>query len=91
MSLHLPPPSNSVDSSDNEDDSQSSDEENEEEETWDDWISDSHTVGCKSLFDVKVLKSAEDALVYDKKTHGFDLNEACTKLCSYSTPIMCPK
>lgn len=80
MSVHLPPSSNTSDVDDRESDLSS--EEEEDDQTWDDWVSDSNDKqGCRSLFDDKLLKGAEEALLYDKKVHGFDLNETCSKLC----------
>lgn len=66
-----------------EDDSSSSEEG--EEETWDDWVSDSmEKQPCRSLFDDTSLPSAEATLKYDKETHGFELNEAFSKLGVYA-------
>ena len=60
-----------------EEDSSSDDED----DTWEDWVSDSLAKQpCRSLFDETVLPSATEALEYDKKSHGFDLNEAYSRL-----------
>ncbi|KAF8895249.1 protein arginine N-methyltransferase [Infundibulicybe gibba] len=58
----------------------SSSEEDDEDQTWDDWVSDSEIRSCQSLFDSTRLPSVEAILAYDKENHGFDLNEACSKL-----------
>ena len=80
MSLHLPPPANFEHQEGDNSDSATSDS-NDDDQNWDDWISDSLIQrSCKSLFDEKVLSSVEDALKYDKETHGFDLNETCSRL-----------
>lgn len=48
------------------------------EETWSDWVSDSaNDRRCKSLFEDKLLASVTEALDYDKRTYGFDLNSFC--------------
>lgn len=53
----------------------------DEVETWDDWVSDSmEQRPCTSLFDEKVLPSVQEALAYDKKTHGVDLDALCGQL-----------
>ncbi|KAJ6455461.1 protein arginine N-methyltransferase [Mycena sanguinolenta] len=58
-----------------------SSEEDNEEETWDDWVSDSmEQRPCRSLFEDKLLPSVEEALAYDKGTHGFDLDGFCVQL-----------
>lgn len=81
MSLRLPPPANFPNEEDEESDCVTS-ESDDEDQNWDDWASDSLIqVPCLSLFDTKTLPSVEEALVYDKKSHGFDLNEVCTRLC----------
>lgn len=68
-----------------EDESSSEDED----DTWEDWVSDSLAKQpCRSLFDDTVLPSATEAIEYDKKTHGFDLNEAYTKLGTDSEAII---
>ncbi|KAJ3518164.1 hypothetical protein NLJ89_g28 [Agrocybe chaxingu] len=78
MSVRLPaPPKFTEPISDPESDPETSDDD----QAWDDWVSDSNgRQECKSLFDDKVLLSAEDALEYDKKTHNFGLDETCMKL-----------
>jgi protein arginine N-methyltransferase 3 len=82
MSVHLPPRPDVAADDSSENDSLSSSEEDEEEETWDDWVSDSLEQRiCKSLFEEKFLSSVEEALAYDKETHGFDLNALSSKLC----------
>ncbi|KAJ7101532.1 S-adenosyl-L-methionine-dependent methyltransferase [Mycena belliarum] len=51
------------------------------EETWDDWVSDSmQQRPCRSLFEQKDLPSVEEALSYDRNTHGFDLDAFCGRL-----------
>ncbi|RDB14874.1 Protein arginine N-methyltransferase 3 [Hypsizygus marmoreus] len=78
MSLHLPPPPNFA--KDEETDSGSS-EADDDDQNWDDWASDSLIKApCQSLFDGKILPSVEEALAYDKASHGFDLNDVCSKL-----------
>ncbi|KAI0248224.1 S-adenosyl-L-methionine-dependent methyltransferase [Lactifluus subvellereus] len=48
------------------------------EETWSDWVSDSaNDRRCKSLFEDKLLASVTEALDYDKRTYGFDLDSFC--------------
>jgi len=76
MSIHIPatPPQNS----DSDSFSSSSDED---DQNWEDWISDSATKPCKSLFDDAVFPSAAEALQYDKSVHQFDLDDVCSKLC----------
>lgn len=57
------------------------DESSDDDQNWDDWVSDSiRKAGCKSLFDDKTLQNAEEAMSYDKETHGFDLSDTCDKL-----------
>ncbi|KAH9073434.1 S-adenosyl-L-methionine-dependent methyltransferase [Lactarius deliciosus] len=74
MSLHLP--ATTLDHI--ETGSESGSEPAENEEVWSDWVSDSADARqCKSLFEDKLLASAGEALDYDKKTHGFDLNSFC--------------
>ncbi|KAJ6554983.1 protein arginine N-methyltransferase [Mycena vulgaris] len=81
MSVHLPPPSSIPEDDRSEDGTLSSAEDDDAEETWDDWVSDSmQQRPCRSLFDEKDLPSVEDALVYDKDTHGFDLDAFCARL-----------
>ncbi|KAF9046251.1 protein arginine N-methyltransferase [Panaeolus papilionaceus] len=82
MSIRLPPPTEfSEPISDPETASVSSDDEDEEDQTWEDWVSDSNSrQETKSLFEDKVLPSVEEALAYDKKAHGFDINETSKKL-----------
>ncbi|KAJ7618910.1 protein arginine N-methyltransferase [Mycena polygramma] len=82
MSVHLLGRSNvPEDDSDSEEGTVSSTEDNDEEETWDDWVSDSmEQRPCRSLFEDKMLPSVEEALAYDKKTHGFDLDGLCGRL-----------
>ena len=63
-----------------ESDSASSSED-EEDQTWDDWASDSGKQTCKSLFDDQSFASVAEALTYDKKQHGYDLEQAISQLC----------
>lgn len=73
MSLHLPATSLDLIESGSE-----SGNESDENEVWSDWVSDSANARqCKSLFEDKLLASAAEALDYDKRTHGFDLNSFC--------------
>ncbi|KAI0783458.1 protein arginine N-methyltransferase [Abortiporus biennis] len=59
----------------------SSSSEDEADLTWEDWVSDSLTKRpIKSLFDETTLNSVEEIVAYDKKTHGFDLDEVSTRL-----------
>lgn len=61
--------------------SSSEDEEDEADLTWEDWVSDSiEDKPCRSLFENKVFPSVSEALKHDKTTHGFDLDQTCTKL-----------
>ncbi|KAJ7258773.1 arginine N-methyltransferase 3 [Mycena haematopus] len=81
MSVRLPPRSTvPEDESGSEEGVASSEEGNSEEETWDDWVSDSMERPCQSLFEDKMLPSVEEALVYDKGVHGFDLDGFCAQL-----------
>ena len=76
MSLHLP--ATSLDLIETGSESGSESNENDVEEVWSDWVSDSANARqCKSLFEDKLLASAAEALDYDKRTHGFDLNAFC--------------
>jgi protein arginine N-methyltransferase 3 len=76
MSLHLPATSLNIIEAGSESGSDS--DENDVEEAWSDWVSDSANARqCKSLFEDKLLASAIEALDYDKRTHGFDLNSFC--------------
>jgi protein arginine N-methyltransferase 3 len=76
MSLHLPATSLNIIEAGSESGSDS--DENGVEEAWSDWVSDSANARqCKSLFEDKLLASATEALDYDKRTHGFDLNSFC--------------
>lgn len=81
MSIHFHP-TDPIIEDDHDANLPSSDED--EDETWDDWISDSSTQrgDCRSLFDNKT-GNVEDIIAYDKAAHGFDLNEACARLCSF--------
>ncbi|KAL0577118.1 hypothetical protein V5O48_004871 [Marasmius crinis-equi] len=81
MSIHLHADPKVVEPEDDVESIPSSEEEDDDDQTWEDWVSDSNgSQPCKSLFDDKTLQSAEAALDYDKKTHGVDLNQVCTKL-----------
>lgn len=63
-------------------DDRSSSSDEDDDQTWDDWVSDSATKQpTKSLFEDKLLPSVTETLAYDKSTHGFDLDETCTRLC----------
>ena len=76
MSLHLPATSLDLNEAGSESGSES--DGNDVEEAWSDWVSDSANARqCKSLFDDKLLASASEALDYDKRIHGFDLNSFC--------------
>ncbi|KAJ6584357.1 S-adenosyl-L-methionine-dependent methyltransferase [Mycena capillaripes] len=80
MSVHLARSTVPEDESGSEEGTASSSEDNEEE-TWDDWVSDSmEQRPCRSLFEDKILPSVEEALAYDKKAHGFDLDALCGRL-----------
>ena len=82
MSSFRIPAQHVEDNSHVEDESSSSEDE---DDTWEDWVSDSfEKQPCKSLFDDVILPSASEALEHDKKTHGFDLVEAYSKLCTFS-------
>ncbi|TFK48794.1 S-adenosyl-L-methionine-dependent methyltransferase [Heliocybe sulcata] len=83
MSIRLPPSALAQQPrhEDRDSDSGESDAEDEEDNNFDDWVSDSvDKQPCKSLFEDKNLPSVTDALEYDKKTHGFDLNAVCSRL-----------
>lgn len=78
MSIVLPPAA-SVPEEDYDDSTDSSDDD--EPEPFDDWFSDSAACQpCRSLFEQKELPSVQEALAYDKDTHGFDLNAFCRTL-----------
>ncbi|GLB38566.1 putative class I-like SAM-binding methyltransferase superfamily, protein arginine N-methyltransferase family protein [Lyophyllum shimeji] len=80
MSVRLPPPTDFADEDDEGSASESS-QSDDDDQNWDDWASDSLIqVPCRSLFEEKTLASAEEALAYDRLTHGFDLNAVCSKL-----------
>ncbi|KAF7365651.1 Protein arginine N-methyltransferase 3 [Mycena venus] len=81
MSIRLPPHSTPEDDSGSEEGTASTEEDNDEEETWDDWVSDSMDKRpCRSLFEDKVLPSVDEALAYDKASHGFDLDVLSVRL-----------
>jgi len=83
MSLRLPPPAN-FESQEGDDSDRATSGSDYDDQNWDDWVSDSLIQrSCKSLFGEKVLSSVEDVLKYDKETHGFDLNETCSRLGQY--------
>ncbi len=85
MSLHLP--ATSLDLYENGSESASESDGNGVEEVWSDWVSDSaNAKQCKSLFEDKLLASAAEALDYDKKTYGFDLNSFCEEKGSQTLP-----
>ncbi|KAG8961698.1 hypothetical protein FRC03_005061 [Tulasnella sp. 419] len=63
---------------DNDGSSAASSENNEELEGYSDWVEDEQP--CKSLFDGKVLDSANAAVEYDKTNHGFDIHEVSNRL-----------
>ena len=87
MSLHLP--ATSLDLTEAGSESGSESDENFVEEAWSDWVSDSANARqCKSLFEDKLLASAPEALDYDKRTHGFDLNSFCEEKGS-RIPLSC--
>jgi protein arginine N-methyltransferase 3 len=82
MSVRLPPRTTIPEDDSGSEEGTVSSEEDDEEETWDDWVSDSmQQRSCRSLFEDKVLPSVEEALAYDKETHGFDLDAHCARLC----------
>lgn len=58
----------------------SNDDSDDDDENWDDWLSDSATNPCKSLFDEDVFPSAAAALQNDKLKHNFDLDDICRRL-----------
>ncbi|KAJ7868782.1 protein arginine N-methyltransferase [Mycena olivaceomarginata] len=81
MSVRLPPRTTIPEDDSGSEEGTVSSEEDDEEETWDDWVSDSmQQRSCRSLFEDKVLPSVEEALAYDKETHGFDLDAHCARL-----------
>lgn len=84
MSIHLPPPTLSEFSNDPTSDLESSDSDlSDSDQDWNDWISDSDgKQKCRSLFDDTVLPSVDEALIYDKETHNFSLNDFCKTLCA---------
>ena len=77
MSLHL----STATVPDAGDSDRSSSDEDEDDQNWDEWISDSALSKTLSLFENKQFPSVTEALEYDKSTHGFDLNETCSRLC----------
>ncbi|KAJ7712993.1 protein arginine N-methyltransferase [Mycena metata] len=81
MSVRLPPRSTIPEEDSGSEEGSLSSSEDDEEETWDDWVSDSmEQRPCKSLFEDKVLPSVQEALAYDKASHGFDLDALCSEL-----------
>ncbi|KAE9402260.1 S-adenosyl-L-methionine-dependent methyltransferase [Gymnopus androsaceus JB14] len=66
MSIHIHPTPNSIEEDHDGEDGISSSSGEDDEETWDDWVSDSVTKYCRSLFDDKTLPSVEGILAYDK-------------------------
>jgi hypothetical protein len=74
MSIHLP--ATSLDLVEDGSEPESNSEESNAEDTWSDWVSDSGR-RCKSLFEDKLLASVTEALDYDKRTYGFDLDSFC--------------
>lgn len=81
MSIRLPAPPDVTEPDSDIETGSSSSEDDDNDENWDEWMSDSITQQeCRSLFEKKSLPSAEEALKYDKQTHGFDLTETCGKL-----------
>lgn len=81
MSIRLPAPPDVTEPNSDIETGSSSSEDDDNDENWDEWISDSITQQeCRSLFEIKSLPSAEEALKYDKQTYGFDLIETCGKL-----------
>jgi type I protein arginine methyltransferase len=74
MSIHLP--ATSLDLVEDGSEPESDSEASNAEDTWSDWVSDSGR-RCKSLFEDKLLASVTEALDYDKKTYGFDLDSFC--------------
>ncbi|ESK84801.1 protein arginine n-methyltransferase 3 [Moniliophthora roreri MCA 2997] len=80
MSIHLHAAANLVERQDDSESAPSS-EEDDDDQTWEDWVSDSNSrQPCRSLFEDRILQSAEAALAYDKSTFGFSLDETCAKL-----------
>ncbi|KAJ7046428.1 protein arginine N-methyltransferase [Mycena alexandri] len=81
MSVRLPPRSTIPEDDSGSEEGNLSSSDDDEEETWDDWVSDSmEQRPCKSLFEDKVLPSVEEALAYDKTSHGLDLDALCGRL-----------
>jgi type I protein arginine methyltransferase len=85
MSILLPAPKNIPDPEEHlESGSSSSESSDNEDQTWDDWVSDSEPQQeCPSLFDDKILPSAEEALRYDSDTYGFNVDSICSELGMY--------
>ena len=56
-------------------------ESDDDDQDFDDWVEEDARP-CRSLFDDTVSASVEVSLKYDEKTHGFDLREFVTRLCT---------
>ena len=65
-----------------ESESSSSTGSEDQDNNWDDWVEDSKGFATLSLFENRQFPTAENALSYDKETHGFDLVFVSTKLGS---------
>ena len=46
-----------------------------EDENWEDWVEEDERIAAKSLFSDKTFANVEEALQFDTKQHGFDLNK----------------
>ncbi|KAF8230032.1 arginine N-methyltransferase 3 [Tricholoma matsutake] len=80
-SIHLLHPLDVYNKAQDTESDPSSSDQDDDDQNWDDWVSDSFAKqSCKSLFDEKTFPSVEDALLYDKSNHAFDLNDICCRL-----------
>ncbi|EIN12179.1 S-adenosyl-L-methionine-dependent methyltransferase [Punctularia strigosozonata HHB-11173 SS5] len=82
MSVKLPATALDTASQDPEVDALStSSSEDDEDENFSDWVDEeADRVPCQSLFDDTKFPSSKEALAYDSKTHGFDLDATCKTL-----------
>lgn len=87
-SIHLLHPLDVYNKAQDTESDPSSSDQDDDDQNWDDWVSDSFAKqSCKSLFDEKTFPSVEDALLYDKSNHAFDLNDICCRLCPHFSPL----
>ena len=53
----------------------------EDERDWSDWGEDDDDAATKSLFSADILPSAQQAIAYDAREHGFDLRSFRCQVC----------